>query len=223
MVNLIEVQCAECDKSVFRKPAEVERNKRNFCSRACSNAHQSSRAVILLCEECGVSVRRTPSDLRRVKHTFCSRPCAGCFNMRGKPSHNKKWGLHPRPKKTRRTIVEHWVIRHQEQLNTWKNGLFHPSERVCKTLLIFERGKKCEICGWAETNSYTKRIPIELEHKDGNCYNNKYENLSLLCPNHQSLTPTYRGANARKGRGRTMYKVVSQWAKEKGVGVTTGV
>ena len=41
---------------------------------------------------------------------------------------------------------------------------------------------------------------LELEHIDGNAYNNSESNLSLLCPNCHSQTPTYKAKN--KGNGR---------------------
>ena len=47
---------------------------------------------------------------------------------------------------------------------------------------------------------YTKNIPLEIEHKDGNYKNNKEENLILLCPNCHSLASTYKGANINHGR-----------------------
>ena len=68
---------------------------------------------------------------------------------------------------------------------------------------LFEKfNNKCATpkCGWGEMNPTTKKIPLEVEHIDGNSTNNKEENLTLLCPNCHSLTPTYRGAN--KGNGR---------------------
>jgi 5-methylcytosine-specific restriction endonuclease McrA len=45
---------------------------------------------------------------------------------------------------------------------------------------------------------------------DGDATNNKEENLTLLCPNCHSLTPTYRGAN--KGNGKRDIK----WVARKG-------
>ena len=66
---------------------------------------------------------------------------------------------------------------------------------------IFEKyNNKCAICGWGEKNPYTNKIPLEVEHKDGNYKNNKEENLILLCPNCHSLTSTYKGANLNQGR-----------------------
>ena len=55
-------------------------------------------------------------------------------------------------------------------------------------------------CGWCEINPTSGKIPLEIEHIDGNYKNNTEENLILLCPNCHSLTPTYRALN--KGHGR---------------------
>lgn len=62
---------------------------------------------------------------------------------------------------------------------------------------------KCARCGWSEINPFTGKLPLEVEHKDGNYKNNRPENLTLLCPNCHSLTEYYRGANRGKGRGKT--------------------
>lgn len=58
----------------------------------------------------------------------------------------------------------------------------------------------CHKCGWNEINKTTNKVPLEIEHKDGNYENCNPENLDLLCPNCHSLTPTYRALN--KGNGR---------------------
>ena len=79
-----------------------------------------------------------------------------------------------------------------------ENGNY--SSHSAKTYLIKKHGAKCMDCGWGETNPFTNKIPIELEHIDGNGENNALDNLKLLCPNCHSLTSTYKGANAGKGR-----------------------
>lgn len=56
---------------------------------------------------------------------------------------------------------------------------------------IFEH--KCTNCGLSEW--LNNPIPLELEHIDGNSSNNKLDNLTMLCPNCHSLTPTFRGRN----------------------------
>lgn len=72
-------------------------------------------------------------------------------------------------------------------------------------------GNKCCLCGWAEVNPKIKQIPLVADHIDGNWRNNVENNLRLLCPNCDSLTPTYAGLNRGNGRKN---RVVSKRAKE---------
>lgn len=55
---------------------------------------------------------------------------------------------------------------------------------------------KCYSCSLTEWQG--QKIPIELEHKDGNPCNNELTNLTLLCPNCHALTSTYRGKNKKR-------------------------
>ena len=63
----------------------------------------------------------------------------------------------------------------------------------------------CQICGWNEINPFTKNIPLQIHHIDGNCLNNKEENLQLLCPNHHSLTETFGSLNKVSNRKTKKY------------------
>lgn len=51
--------------------------------------------------------------------------------------------------------------------------------------------KQCEECGWAKKSS-DGRLPLELEHINGERTDNRINNLKILCPNCHSLTLTYR-------------------------------
>jgi hypothetical protein len=67
-------------------------------------------------------------------------------------------------------------------------------------LRLFEAGlknPKCEICDWAEI-SVDGRVPIELDHINGDHKDNRISNLRILCPNCHSLQPTHRGRNLKK-------------------------
>lgn len=63
-------------------------------------------------------------------------------------------------------------------------------------------GNKCCLCGWSKVQSITNQVPLVADHIDGNWRNNKEENLRLLCPNCDSLTPTYCGLNRGNGRNK---------------------
>lgn len=66
--------------------------------------------------------------------------------------------------------------------------------------LIETRGEQCEICGWNERHPLTGRVPLQLDHTDGNPAYNRPENLQLLCPNHHALTVTWGRLNSVDGR-----------------------
>ena len=55
----------------------------------------------------------------------------------------------------------------------------------------------CEMCGWKK-RSNDGRLPLELDHINGESRDNRLENLRVLCPNCHSLQPTHRGRNRKK-------------------------
>ncbi|OGE80510.1 MAG: hypothetical protein A2660_00660 [Candidatus Doudnabacteria bacterium RIFCSPHIGHO2_01_FULL_45_18] len=57
--------------------------------------------------------------------------------------------------------------------------------------------QECEQCGWAKKTS-EGRLPLELDHINGDRKDNRLENLRILCPNCHSLQPTHRGRNRKK-------------------------
>jgi hypothetical protein len=65
---------------------------------------------------------------------------------------------------------------------------------------LFKEGlkkEKCELCGWHK-NAPEGRIPLELDHINGNGRDNRLKNLRILCPNCHSLQSTHRGLNSKK-------------------------
>ena len=56
------------------------------------------------------------------------------------------------------------------------------------------------MCGWNQENQFTHIIPLQVHHIDGDCTNNKEENLQLLCPNCHSLTETFGNKNLHSKR-----------------------
>ena len=98
-----------------------------------------------------------------------------------------------------------------EKIYLWKKGELDGSRGKTATAhwlrdyLLEKYDYKCSSCGWGETNTFTGKIPLELEHIDGDFTNNKEENLTIVCPNCHSLTATYKGANKKQGRPRSKY------------------
>lgn len=152
---------------------------------------------------------------------FCSSSCAASHNNRGKVKNGKPKGnclmcggkLRDSETKycsvkcmqefTYNEFISEWKA--NPELGTRKTGLL---SGYVKRYIRDKYNSKCAICGWNETNTFTGKIPLEIEHRDGNHLNNSEENLILLCPNCHSLTPTYKGAN--RGNGRKYRRKVKQ-------------
>lgn len=75
---------------------------------------------------------------------------------------------------------------------------YFQSFKLKKRLFIAKlKPQYCEECGWRK-RSEDGRVPLELDHINGDSTDNRLENLRVLCPNCHSLKPTHRGRNKKK-------------------------
>lgn len=85
--------------------------------------------------------------------------------------------------------------------NILKSDSYFQSFKLKKRLFITGiKKQKCELCGWA-TKALDGRIPVELDHINGDRCDNRIENLRILCPNCHSLQSTHRGLNIKRNKG----------------------
>lgn len=84
-----------------------------------------------------------------------------------------------------------------EYIERGKQGQYVKSHKLrLKLIKDGIKKEKCEICGNHEWNG--KTIPLELDHIDGDHYNNNLENLRIICPNCHAQTDTHAGKNVGK-------------------------
>jgi len=102
-------------------------------------------------------------------------------------SHLKNQSSKGLPKLNRRQSVEKHLIK----------GSTKTSYRL-KTLLFRDglKEKKCEVCGITEWQG--KPAPLELHHISGDKFDNRIENLMILCSNCHSQTDNNSGKNVGK-------------------------
>jgi hypothetical protein len=71
-----------------------------------------------------------------------------------------------------------------------------------KLLAAGLKKEECEECGLGPFWN-SKKLTIQLDHKDGDRTNNAFENLRMICPNCHTQTPTFS-----RGKLRTNASVV---------------
>jgi hypothetical protein len=169
------------------------------------------------CLECNSEFLVKTSCKKDFKKKFCNNSCSAKYNnkMKKKKDYGNclecKKKLDRKEKKFCNNKCQ-GICRSKNTFKDIENGNLNYHQETFKKYLIYKFGEKCMECGWCKVNNYTKKIPIQIEHIDGNSENNEIKNLKLLCPNCHSLTSTWGGAN--KGNGRSKRKENRQKIKK---------
>lgn len=149
----------------------AETRKKKFCNQSCAARYNNVRRA-----------DKTPTcivcgkDVKKGTNEFCSGRC-------------------------------HKNHLYNEFIQRWKNGLEDGIKgggmsisQTIRRYLFEKKGLACWKCGWCQINPVTQRVPLQVNHIDGDPLNNKEENLELICPNCHSVTPTFGALNKGKGR-----------------------
>lgn len=101
--------------------------------------------------------------------------------------------------------TSHFTVRHRRGPQRPPNELLTvhepgrgriPGTRLRGGLLAAGRVERCALCGTGpEWNA--KPLRLEVDHVNGIWWDNRPDNLRLLCPNCHSVTDTYRGRRRR--------------------------
>jgi hypothetical protein len=74
-----------------------------------------------------------------------------------------------------------------------------PGERLRRALLARGLPEECGSCGIGP-QWQGEPLRLELDHRNGNWWDNRPQNLQMLCPNCHATTDTYRGRKQRKAK-----------------------
>lgn len=170
-----------------------------------------------LCLQCQLPI----SYLKR-NNNFCGQSCGATF-------HNLLRGGHPIQtlEKCLNCIQplsekgQHKYCSKQCMINFWWNetkkelliiGIDNSSNNLIgKKYLIELYQNKCQVCNLSEWQG--NKMPLVLDHIDGNSYNNLLSNLRVICNNCDAISPTFKGRN--KGNGR--FKRAERYKYEKDI------
>ena len=139
------------------------------------------RIIMRYCNNCEVELTK------RHQKSFCSNKCQGDFKYR---NYIKKWK--------------------QGNVDGSRGIVARNISGHLKRYMLEKFGEKCSLCGWDERHPNTGRVPIEIDHVDGNAENNLEKNLRLLCPNCHSLTSSFKNLNKGHGRRWRMVKYIRE-------------
>lgn len=220
--------CNICEAEYEAEARYVNRGQGLTCSRACGTILSGRKRQVkhepnVQCGWCGIDFYLRPSRVSKSKSgvLYCSKEhqdlgAANFIHRTGRIPANplsNECSICNLPLRTRspKSGRAHVQCRQDQLIKDWlagdnsvtldrsrTTGLPVDTKKFVKKYLLKTRGDRCEECG------FDKHGPngsiIQMDHVNGNCFDNRPENLKLLCPNCHAMTPTYGSRN--KGSGR---------------------
>lgn len=152
------------------------------------------------CKQC-----KNDLSYKQRHNKFCSQSCSASYNNKGVRRHGKEPKKCENCGKTTRCSTTKYCsnrcqadYRFKKRYNKMKNENIKYDPNTLRNTLLFIRGNKCELCGITEWCG--NPVPVVIDHIDGHAYNNKADNLRVVCCNCDALLPTYKSKNKNSDR-----------------------
>lgn len=217
----LSCECYSCNQPFLKRKGDIQKVLRGvqgfngkYCSSICASKNKIKEHN-LICQACGKEFTRRNSDMQNSKLHFCSKTCSSPYiakyviykdlpkkickncpailNDKSKSYCNNKCRIQFKSEKSI-TIKEEWL-----------NGTLNLSNKysykdIVKKLLMEICDSKCQLCGFSGTNLKTNNSILQIDHIDGNCLNNVYSNVRLICPNCHAMSENYGSLNKNSAR-----------------------
>jgi len=188
----VSITCKHC--GIVAVP---ECRSSRFCTKFCSRSFSTSKNRKEINEKIALTLsgkKKVQHKLEDFKHTcqFCSKKYIKKISLR---VHLNSCIQGPRGQQV---AIERETKRRKEEEELMSLPFEQLKSSLRRERIFKEQSSSCNRCKL--TSWLGEKITLELEHKDGNHFNEARENLELLCPNCHSLTDTWRGRNKNKGK-----------------------
>lgn len=167
-----------------------------FCSPKCLGEYRQTKRF---CRKCGTKLNKDQNE-------YCSNECQRKHRS-GQLTHDRKCKNcnGPLREKNRKYCSNKCKSEHRrtESIRKWLNGELDGSIKTgiadyARTYILEQSNYKCSECGCDNINSFSGYSIIQVDHIDGNNFNNSPENLRALCPNCHAMTETFGSLNKGK-------------------------
>jgi hypothetical protein len=194
----------------------IRQGQRNGVKVRNEKAREKYRENSKQCLNCGCEI-----SYEKRMNCYCGKSCAAIINNHKHPkrkiSEEEKHRRHFRclhcGKENCKSVIGKYCDRKCQQsyqtnllIQNWKEGKISGitgkvgTSKFIRDYLFKKYESECAECGWAKLNPTSDKIPLQIEHINGQWDDNREENLTLLCPNCHSLTPTFGALNWGNGR-----------------------
>lgn len=191
--------CGASRKFIKKLAEKINFNYEEWVSKIrCSKEYYSKHPNF--CKQCGKKL-----SFNQRNNDFCSHTCSAlyschnvqqknnktkiCLNCGNEIKRGKYCSINCQNQYEYNVFIEKWL-----NGENFQRGVGSIPSRIRKYLMELHNNK-CEKCGWGIVNEYTNTVPLEIHHIDGDCTNNLFNNLQLLCPNCHSLTENFGSKN----------------------------